>query len=151
MDRRLLLLVLPGCFHPYQDMPALDFTEMVFDRPGLETSSAVVRAFDLETHTCPDGEPARVYALYSEEAAENAPVAVVLHSGAFDYIVSYEDGQEPLPRKTTDGGCTKVAQLLLPPVTTLCSPWRPLLMKSHGDCGLLSSRIWRSKNRRMLN
>jgi hypothetical protein len=96
MDRRLLLFVLPGCFQPYQDLPKLDFSEVSFDQPGLDTNSAVVRAFDLDTHTCPDGEPARIYAVYSEGAAENAPVAVVLHSGAFDYIVSYEDGEAPL-------------------------------------------------------
>lgn len=96
MDRRLFLLVLPGCFQPYQDLPALDFGEMSFDQPGLESSTAKVRSFDLETHTCPDGEPARIYAVYAEGAAPDAPVAVVLHSGAFDYIVSSEDGQEPL-------------------------------------------------------
>jgi hypothetical protein len=100
MDRRLFLLVLPGCFQPYQDLPKLDFAEMTFDRPGLESSSAVVRAFDLEAHTCPDGEPARIYAVYSEAAVQGdvqeAPVAVVLHSGAFDYIVSSEDGEDPI-------------------------------------------------------
>ena len=96
MDRRLLLLVLPGCFQPYQDLPDLDFSEMSFERPGLESDSAVVRAFDLDTHICPDGEPARIYAVYNEGAEESAPVAVVLHSGAFDFIVSYEDGEAPL-------------------------------------------------------
>jgi len=96
MDRRLLFLVLPGCFQPIQDLPKLDFTEMAYDRPGLESSSATVRAFDLDIHTCPDGEPARIYAVYAEGAAPDAPVALVLHSGAFDYIVSSEDGEDPL-------------------------------------------------------
>jgi len=96
MDRRLIFCILPGCFQPYQDLPVLDFSEMSFDRPGLEASSAVVRAFDLAEHTCPDGEPARLYAVYAEGAAPGAPVALILHSGAFDYIVSSEDGQPPL-------------------------------------------------------
>ena len=96
MDRRLLFLVLPGCFQPIQDLPKLDFSEMAYDHPGLETSTAMVRTFDMADHICPDGEPARIYAVYSESAAADAPVAVVLHSGAFDFIVSYEDGQEPL-------------------------------------------------------
>jgi hypothetical protein len=96
MDRRFIFLVLPGCFQPIQDLPKLDFSEMAYERPGLDSPSAVVRAFDMADHTCPDGEPARIYAVYSENAPAGAPVAVVLHSGAFDYIVSYEDGQEPL-------------------------------------------------------
>jgi hypothetical protein len=96
MNCRLIFFVLPGCFQPYQDLPALDFSEINFEQPGLETSSAVVRAFDLAEHTCPDGEPARIYAVYAEGAAPGAPVALMLHSGAFDYIVSSEEGQPPL-------------------------------------------------------
>ena len=96
MDRRLIFCVLPGCFQPYQDLPVLDFSEMSFDQPGLETSSAKVRAFDLAEHTCPDGEPARMYAVYAEGAAPGAPIALMLHSGAFDYILSSEEGESPL-------------------------------------------------------
>ena len=71
MDRRLLL-VLPGCFQPYQDLPDLDFSEMSFERPGLESDSAVVRAFDLDTHICPDGEPARIYMSTTKAPRERA-------------------------------------------------------------------------------
>ena len=38
MDRRLLFCLLPGCFQPYQDLPVLDFSEVSYDVPGLETS-----------------------------------------------------------------------------------------------------------------
>ncbi len=85
-----------GCFQPVDELADLDFSDMSYTAPGLASSTAVVRAFDIETHTCPDGEPARMYAVYAEGAADGGPVALVLHSGAFDFIVSHEDDQEPL-------------------------------------------------------
>lgn len=88
--------VATGCFQPYEDLPKLDFSEMSFDADGVSSDTAVVQAFDLAEHTCPDGEPARLYAVYDVNTPPGAPVAVVLHSGAFDWILSFDEGEDSL-------------------------------------------------------
>lgn len=79
-------LVLVGCSKPYADLAALDFSEVPYESPYLRADDAVVSAYDLDI-ACPDGEPARVFAVYRTGNEGNAPVAIVLHSGAFDYVV----------------------------------------------------------------
>jgi len=79
-----LLLLLAGCSKPYADLPQLSFEELPYDNPLMEAEDAVITAFDTQL-SCPDGTNARLFALYRAEATEMAPVAIVLHSGAFDY------------------------------------------------------------------
>lgn len=85
--RPLFLLMLTGCFQPYAELSELDFTEIPFDNPYVASPDAVISAFDT-TLDCPDGTDARFFAAYRSSLTDRAPVAVVLHSGAFDYVVA---------------------------------------------------------------
>jgi hypothetical protein len=79
------LLLLTGCFKPYGDLAELDFSDVAFDNPNVQASDARVASVDSGL-TCPDGEPARVFAVYREAWTDARPTAVLLHSGAFDYV-----------------------------------------------------------------
>jgi hypothetical protein len=79
------LLLLTGCFKPYGDLAELDFSDLPFDNEVVQADDARVAAVDTAL-TCPDGEPARVFAVYRESWDGPRPTAVVLHSGAFDYV-----------------------------------------------------------------
>ncbi len=92
----LLLSLLAGCWKPYADLPQLDFDEVPYSNPYLEADDAVISAFDT-TLKCPDGEDARFFAVYRTGLTDRAPVAIVLHSGAFDYVV------DPDPNNELDG------------------------------------------------
>ena len=82
--RAPMLLLLAGCSKPYADLPQLSFEEVPYDNPLMSTEDAVITAFDTQL-SCPDGTNARLFALYRSGATESSPVAIVLHSGAFDY------------------------------------------------------------------
>ncbi len=81
-----LLLAATGCIKPPGDLTALDFSEVPFENAYLNVDDAVVSAFDTDL-TCPDGQPARVFAVYRANTDAASPIAIVLHSGAFDYVV----------------------------------------------------------------
>lgn len=93
----LALLTLSGCFSNYwwkdlDEMNTLDPSEVPYSVPGLEATDAVVTSFDA-AQTCPDGEPATFFVVYREGVTSDAPVAVVFHSGAFDYVIDPDDDQ----------------------------------------------------------
>ena len=69
-------------------MEALDLSESVFTHPELTVDDVVIAAFDTDRLTCPDGSSSRFYVVYPANAEAPTPVAVVMHSGAFDYLVS---------------------------------------------------------------
>lgn len=79
------LLLLTGCFKPYADLAELDFSDVAFDNPNVLADDARVTAVDT-AFSCPDGEPARVFAVYRQAWNDARPTAVLLHSGAFDYV-----------------------------------------------------------------
>lgn len=85
----LLAGVLPAtaCFKPYEDLSKLDFTEQRLTNPLLTGDGVVVRAYDIAELSCPDGEPARMYAVFDPDLVGPAPAALVLHAGAFDYLI----------------------------------------------------------------
>jgi len=76
---------LAGCWKPYGDLTSLDFTAIAYENEYLVASDVVISSFDTKL-ICPDGEKARFYAVYREHQTENAPVAIVLHAGAFDFV-----------------------------------------------------------------
>ena len=82
--RASLLLLLAACSKPYTDLPQLSFEEVPYANPLMSAEDAVITAFDTQL-SCPDGSNARLFALYRSENVESAPVAIVMHSGAFDY------------------------------------------------------------------
>lgn len=92
-----VLLTLLGCFSDYwwkdyDEMNSLDPSEVPYRVDGLEATDAVVTSFQ-STLSCPDGEPASFFAVYRESASSNAPVALVFHSGAFDYVLEPDENQ----------------------------------------------------------
>lgn len=92
------LLLLTGCFKPFGDLPELDFSEISYDNPLLEVDDAALAVLDTDL-VCPDGEPARLLAVYRTDIEEPQPVAIVLHSGPFDYLetTDTEAGEAPEP------------------------------------------------------
>ena len=82
----LLLTALMGCWPDDSTRSSLDFTELPYDNGYLSTN-ATVTFFDT-TLPCPGGEGTRFAAVYPSDVTGPAPVAIVLHSGAFDYLLA---------------------------------------------------------------
>jgi hypothetical protein len=76
-----------ACEKPYTDLSTLNFDRIDYEHPSLSRDDMVLSTFDLEGLECPDGSPARVIALYPTEVPGAMPVAIVYHSGAFDYVL----------------------------------------------------------------
>ena len=96
-----MLVFATGCFKPYDDLAPLDLSEVPYDNPLLSVDDAVVQTIDTSLR-CPDGEPARVIAIYRTDLEGPQPVAVVLHGGAFDTLVidEVEEGEAPAEPRT---------------------------------------------------
>ncbi len=87
---RLVIALLPallfGCFKPHDDLTRLRTKIVPFENPHVESDDAVVRRYETSLE-CPDGSPAPFFVVYREDKADVGPVAIVLHSGAFDYVM----------------------------------------------------------------
>lgn len=70
------------------------FATVPFTTPYAETQTGVVETVRTSLE-CPDGQNARFYVVHDQAANPDAPVAVVLHSSAFDYVIT-PDASEPL-------------------------------------------------------
>ena len=90
----LLLLALAGCWKPYDSLVPLNFSAVPYEVDGLDSTDAVITSFESDL-VCPDGEAARFFAIYREGDTGPAPVAIVFHSGPFDYILD-PDEESPL-------------------------------------------------------
>lgn len=96
-----LLVATTGCFKPYDDLATLDLTEVAYTNPLLTVDDAVVQTIDTSL-VCPDGQPARILAVYRTGLTDPQPVAVVLHGGAFDALEQEEAEEgEAAPEPTT--------------------------------------------------
>lgn len=86
MNTLMLGLVLLGCWRPYDDDQSVDWDRVYLENENLDAPTIV------QTYTtslsCPDGEPAKFYAVYQEDLASDPPVAIVFHSGAYDYVTN---------------------------------------------------------------
>lgn len=81
------LIVLAGCWKI--DRTELPEGKVAFEPVAGGPSGWVVERFEFDaTVTCPDDEPGAFYMIYPEGAAQTLPVAVILHSGAFDYVLN---------------------------------------------------------------
>lgn len=87
-------LLLTGCWKTYDELNVIDFSDVSYKNPLVDAPTRV-RMFDLDLF-CPDGEPARLFAVYGEDQDEAGPAAIVLHSGAFDYVVDPEEDGDVL-------------------------------------------------------
>jgi hypothetical protein len=81
-----LSLAFFGCFKPADDLSRFNTETVPFDNPHVQAKDAVVRRLVTELE-CPDGSPAPFYAVYRRNAPAGGPVAIVMHSGAFDYVM----------------------------------------------------------------
>ena len=79
----LFSVALFGCYKDFQDLAEIDLKDIPFENPDLQSDGALVSTFtaDLE---CPDGKPATFFAVYPAHSTPSK-IAVVFHSGAFDY------------------------------------------------------------------
>ena len=87
-----MLLSLLACWSVGDD--ANDFATVPFESDYAITQNGVVESISTNLE-CPDGNPARFYVVSAPDWTEPHPVAVVLHSSAFDYVVT-PDPTEPL-------------------------------------------------------
>jgi hypothetical protein len=78
----ILLLALSACWKT--DEP-VSFETVPFANDLAATPDGQVQAIETDLR-CPDGEPARIYIVWPASQTERMPVAVVLHSSAFDYV-----------------------------------------------------------------
>jgi hypothetical protein len=81
----LLGLAGTGCWRLHDT--AVDYGIVPLRNENTSKGSVWVRAYDTDL-ACPDGEYASFYVVYDDEAREPAPVAIVFHSGAFDYVTN---------------------------------------------------------------
>ncbi len=82
----LIAALLSGCFKLAPDMADLDTTTIPYEHPDLADSDTVIESFDTEL-LCPDGKPSRVHVVYQPTGEAPSAAAIVMHSGAFDYVV----------------------------------------------------------------
>ncbi len=80
-------MALAGCFDVQE---YLDFQLNVspFDSSYLDRGEATMEIWLMDGYYCPDDQLARIYLLYSNVIETPAPMAVVLHPEAFDYVRS---------------------------------------------------------------
>lgn len=86
----LLLPLLTACAQPYEDLAKLDFSEVAYESEHVGSDDAVIQAIDTAV-SCPDGQPARMFTAFRSSLEGPAPAALVLHAGAFDYIVQPDE------------------------------------------------------------
>lgn len=88
------LLWLTACFTPPASPLVLD--KLSFSNAHTDAPDIVLQPFEYPDLLCPDGEPATFYAVYREGLDEAAPVVIVFHSGAFDYVPNPDPAVDPL-------------------------------------------------------
>ena len=98
--------LLAGCWT--LELPELDTETIPFDPEVGAPEGWSVQGFDMAL-TCPDGNPARFYLVYPDEAAADPariqlPIAIIFHSGAFDYIL------DPSPEDPINGTSFRQSQ-----------------------------------------
>ena len=85
-----LALLMAGCFQPTEDLSTIDTLVVPYESPHLTDDGVSIHRFESKL-TCPGGEPAEFFVVAGSETDATSPVAVVLHSGAFDYVVERSD------------------------------------------------------------
>ena len=89
----MLALLALGCYTPAA--PDFEAEKVIFENDYTERDDLVLQPFTYGGLSCPDGDPARFYALYAENLTEPAPIVVMFHAGAFDYVEARSDGVVP--------------------------------------------------------
>lgn len=79
-----MLLLALGC---WKTPEPVDFAVVPFQSDVAGTTTGLVETLETDL-TCPDGEAAKIYVVWDEAWEEQKPVAVVLHSSSFDYVIN---------------------------------------------------------------
>lgn len=90
-----MLALLVGCFTP--EASPLVVEEVAFSNAFTRMPNLVLRPLRHPGLPCPDGQDATAYVIYTEGLSDPAPIAIVFHAGAFDYVYPVEDGTVPDP------------------------------------------------------
>ena len=83
----LLPMMLLACWPDDETLSSLDFSEIAYQNEHLTPDREVVVSFFDTELACPDGGNTRFAAVYPTDLTEAAPVAIVFHDGAFDYLI----------------------------------------------------------------
>ncbi len=86
----MLLTTLVACFTP--EANSVIVTTVPFENPFTQHPNLLLQPFTYDGLLCPDGNPATFYAVYQADLTEPAPIVIVFHSGAFDYVEKGADG-----------------------------------------------------------
>ena len=79
-----MLLLALGC---WKTPTPVDLSVVPFENELASSTTGMVQTLETDL-ACPDGENAKLYIVWDEAWTEPRPVAVVLHSSAFDYVVN---------------------------------------------------------------
>ena len=80
-----LALLATGCWK--LDDPGVGYDTIPLENQHVTNPDLVVQTFEpTPPLECPDGSPATFYAVYDTKLTGAVPLAVVFHSGAFDYV-----------------------------------------------------------------
>jgi hypothetical protein len=82
----LFPLLLAGCFNLPNEASEIDTTILPFNNEYVTEDGVVIQAMETEL-LCPDGENSSFHVVYKPGTTTPAPVAIVMHSGAFDYVM----------------------------------------------------------------
>ncbi|TNE92560.1 MAG: hypothetical protein EP330_01045 [Deltaproteobacteria bacterium] len=88
-----MLALATGCWNG--EPSSLETGETDFAPGAGEIANWRVQTQEMDGLTCPDGSAAKVYIVFSTENATAQPAAVVLHSGALDWVLE-PDATDPL-------------------------------------------------------
>lgn len=80
----MILTLLAACFTPEADITGV--TTVPFENPFTQHENLVLQPFTYDGLLCPDGNAANFYAVYQTDLTDPAPIVIVFHSGAFDYV-----------------------------------------------------------------
>lgn len=89
----LALALTAGCWNG--NPSTLETGEIDFTPEAGEIAAWRVQSQDIGDLTCPDGSAARMYIVYPSDASGGQPAAVLLHSGALDWVIA-PDPNDPL-------------------------------------------------------
>ena len=81
----LVLFGAMGCFSPQPE--AFDVETLSFENAFTENDDIVIQPYEYTGLVCPDGSAATFYTVYREGLTEAAPLVILFHSGAFDYVI----------------------------------------------------------------
>jgi len=84
-------MLLAGCFNLPNDASEINTTIMPFDNEHVTEDGVVIERMKTDL-LCPDGELSSFHVVYKQDTITPAPVAVVMHSGAFDYVMEPGSG-----------------------------------------------------------